>query len=209
MSNNQTTRQYTLVYTLRKYFVSAFVVFSFVAYALHEQQNEQADGKSAVLPTQITATETRQTTVRSQPSAATPQLFPTTETRFISAASPQPPPPAVPTDVPTAVPTDVPTVTPSGLYRDGEYTGISADAFYGLVQVKAFIQGGKITDVQFVDYPHDRRTSQRINNEAMPYLKYEAIQTQNANVDLVSGATLTSQAFVESLQTALDQAKVS
>ncbi len=91
-------------------------------------------------------------------------------------------------------------------YRDGEYTGDMADAYFGYVQIKAVIQGGRVTDVQFLSYPSDRRTSQRINNYAMPYLKNEAIQVQNANVDIVSGATLTSEAFIQSFGAALQQA---
>jgi uncharacterized protein with FMN-binding domain len=75
------------------------------------------------------------------------------------------------------------------------------------VQVKAVIQAGKIADVQFLQYPNDRRTSIRINNIAMPYLITEAIQAQSAQVDVISGATLTSQAFAQSLQSALATAK--
>lgn len=45
-----------------------------------------------------------------------------------------------------------------------------------------------------------------INNQAMPMLRSEAIQAQSANVDTVSGATMTSEAFIQSLQSALDQA---
>lgn len=95
----------------------------------------------------------------------------------------------------------------NGQYRDGTYTGNSADAFYGNVQVRATIRNGKITDVQFLDYPHDRRTSEMINSQAMPILSQEAIQLQTATVDAVSGATQTSRAFVESLGNALSQAQ--
>lgn len=95
-----------------------------------------------------------------------------------------------------------------GLYKNGEYTGDVTDAYYGNVQVKAVIVGGKIADVQFLQYPSDRRTSIEINTQAMPYLKQEAIQAQNANVDTISGATQTSRAFRLSLQSALDQAKI-
>ncbi|MBI3588805.1 MAG: FMN-binding protein [Candidatus Liptonbacteria bacterium] len=91
--------------------------------------------------------------------------------------------------------------------KDGEFVGNIADAYYGNVQVKAFIQGGKIIDVQFLDYPSDRKKSIEINRRATPLLKTEAIQAQNAQVDIVSGATLTSQAFQESLADALSQAK--
>lgn len=91
-------------------------------------------------------------------------------------------------------------------YKDGSYTGDVADAFYGNVQVKVVISGGKITDVVFLDHPQDRRTSQMINDQAMPMLTQETISAQSANVDIISGATQTSNAFIQSLQTALAKA---
>ena len=92
-------------------------------------------------------------------------------------------------------------------YRNGVYTGDVVDAYYGNVQVKATVQGGKIADVQFLDYPKDRSTSVEINTQAMPILISEAIQSQTANVNIVSGATQTSLAFQKSLQFALNQAQ--
>lgn len=92
-------------------------------------------------------------------------------------------------------------------YKDGSYTGKSSDAFYGYVQVRATIAGGKLTDITILNYPQDRDNSIEINNSALPQLKQEAIQMQTAKVDGVSGATDTSQAFVESLGDALAQAK--
>jgi uncharacterized protein with FMN-binding domain len=97
-------------------------------------------------------------------------------------------------------------VSNSGLYRDGQYIGSVADAFYGNLQVKAIISGGQLTDVQFLDYPQDRNNSIRINTQAMPMLKAEAIQAQSANVDIISGATATSEAFQQTLGSALAQA---
>ncbi|MFA6354452.1 MAG: FMN-binding protein [Candidatus Paceibacterota bacterium] len=118
---------------------------------------------------------------------------------------PQPAPTPTPTPSPKPAPTPPP--APKGIYRDGSYTGTTADAYYGNVQVAATIQGGRLTDVQFLQYPSDRRTSIQINTQAMPYLITEAIQAQNAQVDIVSGATDTSNAFIESLGSALAQAK--
>lgn len=94
----------------------------------------------------------------------------------------------------------------SKTYKDGSYTGSVADAFYGNIQVRAVIQGGKITDVKFLQYPNDQGNSVAINQQAMPYLKQEALQAQSANVDGVSGATDTSIAFKQSLSSALQQA---
>lgn len=106
--------------------------------------------------------------------------------------------------IPTSTVTSVPVA--SG-YKDGSFIGDTADAYYGNIQVKAVIQGGKISDVQFLQYPNDRRTSIEINSQAMPILTQEAIQAQNAQVDIVSGATDSSQAFIQSLTSALSQAK--
>jgi uncharacterized protein with FMN-binding domain len=95
----------------------------------------------------------------------------------------------------------------SGSYKDGSYTGSVADATWGNLQVKAVIQNGKITSVQFLQYPNDRNRSIMINSYADPQLSSEAIQAQSANVNIVTGATDSSQAFMQSLSDALSQAK--
>jgi uncharacterized protein with FMN-binding domain len=99
------------------------------------------------------------------------------------------------------------TNTASASYKDGSYTGSVANAYYGNVQVQVSISGGKITNVQFLQYPNDNPNSQNINQQATPYLQQEAIQAQSANVNTITGATFTSQAFVQSLSSALNQAK--
>jgi uncharacterized protein with FMN-binding domain len=92
-------------------------------------------------------------------------------------------------------------------YKDGIYTGSTENAFYGNVQVSAAIQGGKITSVNFLQYPNENPNSIYVNQQAIPYLKQEAIQAQSSNVRIVTGATFTSQAFAQSLANALNQAK--
>jgi len=68
----------------------------------------------------------------------------------------------------------------------------------------------KITDVKFLsNRPNENPNSIYINQQAMPYLKQEAIQAQSANVNIITGATYTSQAFIQSLTNALNQAKLS
>lgn len=94
----------------------------------------------------------------------------------------------------------------TGSYKDGSYTGSVADAYYGNVQVKATISGGKITGVTFLQYPNTHSTSVYINQQAMPYLQQEAIKAQSSTVNVISGATYTSQAFIQSLSSALSQA---
>jgi uncharacterized protein with FMN-binding domain len=99
------------------------------------------------------------------------------------------------------------TDTLTGLYRDGEYTGIPVRAGrWGSTQVTAVIMSGKLTNFRINDYPHSTSRSLRISQVAIPNLAREAIQTQSAPVDIISGATLTTEAFIQSLQSALDQA---
>lgn len=103
--------------------------------------------------------------------------------------------------------TNTATATPGTVYKNGTYDGSVADAQWGYIQVQAVIQGGKITDVKFLQYPNERQRSVEINSYADPILTSEAIQAQSANVDLVSGATDSSYAFIQSLGDALSKAK--
>jgi len=107
----------------------------------------------------------------------------------------------------TVQPTVPPKPTISSIYKDGTFTGSVENASYGNIQVAAIISGGKLSNVQILQYPSDRRNSISVNSQALPILISEAIQSQNANVNVVSGATHSSEAFVLSLQSALTQAK--
>ena len=95
---------------------------------------------------------------------------------------------------------------PAQGYADGVYTGPTADAYYGIIQIQALVQGGQLTALKVLKYPSDRRTSVSINRQALPMLRDEAISAQSANVDIISGATLTSRAFIQSLRGALKKA---
>jgi len=77
---------------------------------------------------------------------------------------------------------------------------------YGDVQVRATLNGKRIVDVQPLQLPKDRSRSVRISQNAGPTLRSEALQAQSANINLVSGASYTSEGYIESLQGALDQA---
>ena len=129
----------------------------------------------------------------------------------LSATSPSPsstPPPTNTGGNSTPTPTAKPSSTPSnaGPYKDGTYTSPVEDAYYGNVQIKVSVQNGHISDVSFLQYPSDRSTSRYINSQAMPYLIQETIQSQNSNVDIVSGATDTSYAFIQALKNIVSQA---
>ncbi len=90
---------------------------------------------------------------------------------------------------------------------DGNYVGAREYAYYGYVQVEVIVQNGKIQNVKVLEYPNDNGTSRYINSIAQPYLVQEAVQAQSANINYISGATLSSQAFVKSLDTAISKAQ--
>ncbi|MEJ0002164.1 MAG: FMN-binding protein [bacterium] len=100
-------------------------------------------------------------------------------------------------------------ISPSpNTYKDGTFTGKSIDVFYGNVRVSATLKSDRITDIVFLEYPNDNPTSLGKSNGAMPLLKQEAIANQSADVHIVSGATETSSGFMDSLESAMDQAKI-
>lgn len=99
--------------------------------------------------------------------------------------------------------------TSQGTYKDGTYNGSAAETPYGTVQVAAVVSGGKIADIKFIKMPNDQRHSVEVTNFSEPLLKESTIAKQNANIDFVTGATSTCYGYQESLQAALDKAKVS
>lgn len=56
------------------------------------------------------------------------------------------------------------------------------------------------------NYTYHTDRSQFIMSQALPVLRQEFLQAQTANIQMVSGATYTSEAFVQSLQSALSKA---
>jgi uncharacterized protein with FMN-binding domain len=97
--------------------------------------------------------------------------------------------------------------TPAGQFKDGTYTGPVTDAIYGKIQVVAVITNSQLSDVQIPVYPNSPGHTTEVSNESLPVLKQEAISIQSGNVNIVSGATQTSEAFQQSLSAALAMAK--
>ena len=106
----------------------------------------------------------------------------------------------------TSAPKGNSTTAPASKAKDGTYTGNSEDTQYGPVQVRATISGGKLTDVTVLQVPDNGRYEDQIVTVAIPILHSEALSKQSANIDIVSGATYTSQGYSQSLQSALNQA---
>ncbi|MDQ1600084.1 MAG: hypothetical protein QOD68_1558 [Actinomycetota bacterium] len=87
-------------------------------------------------------------------------------------------------------------------------TGDTAQTRWGPVRVQITVSSGQITDVTAVQYPNGNGRDQEINSYALPVLAQEALKAQSANIDHVSGATVTSDGYVQSLQSAIDQANL-
>lgn len=86
------------------------------------------------------------------------------------------------------------------------YTGSTVMTRYGPVQVQITVTNGRLSDVTAVTYPTSNPRDAQINGYAIPALNSEASSAGSANIHMVSGATYTSQGYISSLQSALDQA---
>ena len=87
-------------------------------------------------------------------------------------------------------------------------TGSTVQTRWGPVQVQLTVSGGKITDVAMLQYPNGNGTDQQISSYALPILMQDTMSAQSANIDMVSGATYTSTGYLQSLQSAIDQAGI-
>jgi uncharacterized protein with FMN-binding domain len=94
--------------------------------------------------------------------------------------------------------------TPAPANRNTVVNGAVAQTRWGPVQVQVTISAGRITGVTVLRQPDGNRRDVEINSYALPRLTQEALAAQSAQIDTVSGATVTSQGYIESLQAALD-----
>lgn len=83
-----------------------------------------------------------------------------------------------------------------------KYKGPPVSMRWGPVQVTIKVKGKKIVNVS-ATAPIDRTRSSFINGQALPMLKQEVLQAQIATINSISGATMTSNAYIQSLQGAL------
>lgn len=86
------------------------------------------------------------------------------------------------------------------------YTGPVVENPYGPVQVAVAEEGGKIVDVKALQMPIEHARSQEISEGVAPMLRSEALQAQSGEINVVSGATYTSEGYASSLQAALRKA---
>ena len=130
------------------------------------------------------ATTSSGTTATSQPSSSATATHPTTAAPPNSATAGQ----------------------ATGGYIDGTYTGSAYSNEFGSWTVTVTITDGQITDVTASTTARDHH-SQGINTQAVPRLRTQVLTAQSAQVDTISGATLTSKSYLSSLQSALDEAQ--
>jgi uncharacterized protein with FMN-binding domain len=146
---------------------------------------------------------------RTAPSSS---LLPAAAAPTATASGAGPTPTATPSGAPPSggsSPTPSSTATPAaraGGLKDGTFTGQSAANPYGSVQVQLVISGGRITDVKALQYPTAHAQSAYISSIVVPELRAEVLKAQSAQVNLISGATYTSEGYAQSVQSAIDQA---
>jgi uncharacterized protein with FMN-binding domain len=88
----------------------------------------------------------------------------------------------------------------------GTYKGTAVQTRFGPVQVQITVANGKITDVTALQLTNTDGKSIQISNRAAPLLKSKVLAAQSADIQTVSGATITSDAYLTSLQAAIDAA---
>jgi uncharacterized protein with FMN-binding domain len=118
-------------------------------------------------------------------------------------APPTPSTPSTPEPSPTPSPSSSRSSSPK---VSGTFTGDPASTRWGTVQVRITVAAGKITSSAAVQYPQNNGRDLEINSYALPQLAQEVVQAQSASIDAISGATVTSDGYIQSLQSAVDQA---
>ena len=105
----------------------------------------------------------------------------------------------------TAPATSSTTTTSSSTATTRSATGSDISFQYGDIQLKVTATGTKVTHVSVVKIGETDPRSQQIDAYAVPQLTQEVLAAGSANIQAVSGASYTSQAYYDSLQSALDK----
>jgi uncharacterized protein with FMN-binding domain len=139
-----------------------------------------------------------QVTKPTTPAATAPPTNPPT-TRVPATTTPA-------TNGPPLAPTTSPPTTPTtGASAVRTIDGDPFDNQYGTVQVRVTLQGNRITNVTPLQMPFEHQRSAEISQQAAPLILQEVLQAQSAQIDLIGGASYTTQSYAQSLQSALDK----
>ncbi len=148
------------------------------------------------------------TSTSSRASTGTPPLI--AQANGPAAATPTPSATATGGSTPapsdSATPSSTPSATPSTSSKATTYDGDAVMTRFGAVQVQITVKSGQITASQVLQVPWNDRRDQEINSYAVPVLNGEVVQAQSSTIDMVSGATYTSDGYIQSLQSAIDAA---
>jgi uncharacterized protein with FMN-binding domain len=190
------------------WFVMSTLTVVVLLFGYHTSTSSRAaGGETAFVSTPQAGSVSAQSSVSSSVSSASPTTAapaittPTTSGSSSSSAA------ATTTDPTTAAApttTAVPTTT-AAKASTSTITGDVTDTQWGPVQVQLTVENGKITAVSVLQYPNGNGRDQEINSYALPILVQETISAQSAKIDMVSGATVTSDGYLGSLQSALDK----
>ena len=101
-----------------------------------------------------------------------------------------------------------PAASSTGSSSSTTYAGDTVQTQFGPVQVQITVSGGRITRSEVLQVPWGNGRDQEINSQAVPILNSEAVQSQSAQIDMVSGASFTSNGYITSLQSAIDRANL-
>jgi uncharacterized protein with FMN-binding domain len=107
-----------------------------------------------------------------------------------------------------AAPAAPPAPSPSKAASSGNVKGDTIQTPFGNVQVEIVVANGKVSDVKVLQATNFGQRSVQISSYADPILRGEVIQAQSANVQMISGATYTSDGYLQSVQSALDKAGI-
>jgi uncharacterized protein with FMN-binding domain len=100
-----------------------------------------------------------------------------------------------------------PSSSPSSASSEPQsYTGSVAQTRWGPVQVQITVAEDRITKVTVLQQPSGNPRDVEINDQALPILVRDTLDVQSAEIDMISGATVTSDGYIQSLQAALDEA---
>nr|WP_202451440.1 FMN-binding protein [Streptomyces sp. SID4948] len=113
---------------------------------------------------------------------------------------------AAPVPAPSSSATSAAADAGSGSTGTRTVEGDAVQTRYGPVQLRVTLLAGRITAVSAVQVPEGSPRDQEISGFAVPQLTQEALAAQSAHIDTVSGATYTSEGYLQSLQSALDKA---
>lgn len=163
--------------------------------ALFSYRTHSAADTTAVAPEPHSLSASSNPSASPSDSLAAPKASPSAKKPAKPAKSPAPTAPATTkAPAPTA-----PATTPAAAAKT--YTGPNENTQFGPIDVQLTVKAGKITSAADVAKPDDS-----IAQNAVAQLNAEVVSAQSADVQAVSGATYTSDGYLKSLQSAVDQA---